>query len=382
LSLLVFLDLDGTLLINDMSAFQKVYLPLLSKSIFELPKQKVINQILAATEAMVKKNRPETTLENTFDKNFYPALGVTKSDLSEKVHYFYCEIFPTLKSLTIPQPNAVSLVNCLFDEGHQVIIATSPLFPSIATFQRLEWANLSVQDFNFSLVTTYETFHFAKPNPAYYAEILAQLGWPENNAVMVGNSFVEDIIPAEYLGLPTYWLNGSNDLKGFPRNHFSNSGNFDGIIPWLNKISIELPLSDEVCPIGAYVPILSATPAAIDTFYQKYPGKQVILNHLSSSLCEIDVTHNLPIVYSTLSSQYVEEYLQSALQDFFPYNIENFIHVRSKIIGFLENSSINHWQDIPINDQKFDSHMMLLEFIRSIVENDRKSLRDVYLSMQ
>ena len=55
-----------------------------------------------------------------------------------------------------------------------MVAATNPLFPKVATMNRLRWAGFDPEDF--ALFTTYEHYHYCKPNPAYYTEVLASLG--------------------------------------------------------------------------------------------------------------------------------------------------------------------------------------------------------------
>ena len=74
------------------------------------------------------------------------------------------------------------------------MIATNPLFPRTAIYQRLEWAGLPPDKYPFSLIPSYETFHFAKPNPTYFAEFLTISGWPDGPMIMVGNDLEHDIL--------------------------------------------------------------------------------------------------------------------------------------------------------------------------------------------
>ena len=60
-----------------------------------------------------------------------------------------------------------------FASGYQVVIATAPLFPLLAIQERLRWAE--IDECPFTLITSMETSHFAKPHPEYLAEILARL---------------------------------------------------------------------------------------------------------------------------------------------------------------------------------------------------------------
>jgi FMN phosphatase YigB (HAD superfamily) len=71
---------------------------------------------------------------------------------------------------------------------------------------RLRWAGLPVSEFDFELVTTYENMHAAKPQPAYYEEILAQIDLAAAETLMVGDDWENDIVPAASVGCYTYWL--------------------------------------------------------------------------------------------------------------------------------------------------------------------------------
>jgi FMN phosphatase YigB (HAD superfamily) len=52
-------------------------------------------------------------------------------------------------------------------------------------------------------VTTYEDFHYAKPNLGYYRQILQTLGQEASLCLMVGNDVEEDMVARE-LGMDVY----------------------------------------------------------------------------------------------------------------------------------------------------------------------------------
>ena len=94
-------------------------------------------------------------------------------------------------------------------ETSTLAIATNPLFPLTAIEQRLDWAGLSPEEYPFSIVPSYENAHFAKPNPAFLAELLARLGWPEGPVVMVGDDPDNDVRCGLELGLARFLVEGS-----------------------------------------------------------------------------------------------------------------------------------------------------------------------------
>ncbi len=54
------------------------------------------------------------------------------------------------------------------------------------------------------MITSYEHLHFAKPQPEYFAEILARLGRQPEEALMIGDSLENEILPAHRLGMSVF----------------------------------------------------------------------------------------------------------------------------------------------------------------------------------
>jgi HAD superfamily hydrolase (TIGR01549 family) len=119
---------------------------------------------------------------------------------------FYRDAFNQLEGTTKKRPFASKLIQYCQNADLDIVIATNPLFPRVAIEARLAWAGLPVSDYDFSLVTTYENMHAAKPQPAYYAEILQKIGCAPEDALMVGDDWGNDIVPAASLGIHTFWL--------------------------------------------------------------------------------------------------------------------------------------------------------------------------------
>ena len=51
-----------------------------------------------------------------------------------------------------------------------------------------------------------ENMHAAKPNPAYYREIIERLAIGPKEALMVGDDWDNDIMPAKRQKIWTYWV--------------------------------------------------------------------------------------------------------------------------------------------------------------------------------
>ena len=105
-----------------------------------------------------------------------------------------------------------------------MVLATNPLFPSIATENRIRWAGLQPEDFEY--FTTFESSHYCKPNLDYYREILDRLSLKPEECLMVGNDVSEDMV-TEQLGMKTFLLtecliNKENkDISQYPNGGFT-----------------------------------------------------------------------------------------------------------------------------------------------------------------
>ena len=202
----ILFDLDDTLLGNDIDRFLKAYFGLLAPHVAAyVPPEKFIPALLAATRTMVENTDPGVTNQQAFMADFFPRIGWTKDELMPVFDDFYATQFGKLRSQTRRLPEARSVVQAAFDAGHDVVIATNPLFPDTAIRQRMEWAD--VAEFPFKLVTSYEVMHFSKPHPEYYLEIAERIGRPPSECVMVGDDWNNDIVPAMRAGLRAYWIN-------------------------------------------------------------------------------------------------------------------------------------------------------------------------------
>ncbi|MGE5221355.1 MAG: DinB family protein [Omnitrophica WOR_2 bacterium] len=286
------LDLDDTLLGNPMDTFVRVYTRALAKQFTAYVEPgKLIQCLLLATGKMAANQRPDRTMEEVFDAEFYPAIGVTKEEVAGTIEAFYRDVFPTFKDLTEYWPEAVRLVEGAFERGYQVGIATNPLFPRSAIIQRLEWAGLSPEKYPFILIPDYQTFHFAKPNPAYFAEWLAQAGWPEGPVIMVGDALDMDILSARQMGLSAYWIprDGASPSAG-PAP--SATGKHADLLNWLDTTPEEKLIPD-YSTIQAILSILRSTPAALDVLKDKIPAQNWIIRPAQEEWCLAEIVCHL-----------------------------------------------------------------------------------------
>src|SRR3990172_1130223 len=135
------LDLDDTLLVNNIDRFLPDYLQRLGAFLNDLvPAERFIPLLLQATRVMAENRDPEVTLEKVFAGSFYPSLGMSEDSLRDRIDAFYKTEFPRLRALAKPIPEAQALVRKAEERGLEIAVATNPLFPRTAITQRLEWA--------------------------------------------------------------------------------------------------------------------------------------------------------------------------------------------------------------------------------------------------
>ena len=203
----VLFDLDDTLLGNDMDVFLQSYFPLLAAYAEPvIDADRFLPELMAATQAMINNQDPELANRQVFWDVFCERNGLVQGEIEPFFATFYREQFAQLEQATQRRPEAAALVRWCKEQGLKVAIATNPLFPLAAIEQRLTWAGVPVDEFDFDLVTGYENMHAAKPNSAYYHEILATIGVEPGRALMVGDDWQNDIVPASKMGLYTFWI--------------------------------------------------------------------------------------------------------------------------------------------------------------------------------
>ena len=199
----ILFDLDGTLLPMDQEEFIKLYFKGLYLKFGQTYDFEILQKVIwEGTEKMMTNDGRDTN-ENVFWENFESRLGIKKTDVEKDFTDFYNNEFSIAKGATKARPEIIAYVHTLKQKGYTVVAATNPLFPKVATMNRLRWAGFDPEDF--ALFTTYEHYHYCKPNPAYYTEVLASLGKQPQNCIMAGNDNLEDMA-AEQLGIKGYLI--------------------------------------------------------------------------------------------------------------------------------------------------------------------------------
>lgn len=240
----ILFDLDGTLLPMDQDAFIKLYFKQLAVHFvpFGLEPEKLCAGVMEGTKAMTQ-NDGSCTNETRFWNTFAAILGEEIRSLEPEFQRFYKTSFCKAKEATMLSQHAASCVRKLKEKGYSLIIATNPLFPPVATKERIQWAGLSPDDFCY--ITTYDNSSYCKPNPDYFREILSATGLAGTNCLMVGNDTSEDLSSAE-TGMDTYLLTDCLIHRGKePLSAFGTSGNFKEFESFVDHLPVILYLNSD-----------------------------------------------------------------------------------------------------------------------------------------
>lgn len=230
----VLFDLDGTLLPMDQETFVKAYFGLLSKKLYPygFEPKKLIDSIWYGTAAMIQNNG-KCTNEEVFWNVFKKIYGEDVIKYHPIFEEYYKIEFQQVKDVCGYNILAKKVIEILKQKGKDLVLATNPIFPSVATNSRIKWAGLEKEDFKY--ISTYENSKFCKPNLEYYREILTKLNLHPEECLMVGNDVIEDAITSE-LGIKVFLLtdnliNKNNiDITIYPH------GSFNELLEYIEQI--------------------------------------------------------------------------------------------------------------------------------------------------
>lgn len=389
----VLFDLDDTLIINNAEHFTRVYLGLLGKHLQHLVEpQKMIQALMDGTRQMVAKIEIAGTLESAFDREFYPQIGLPKETLWNTLFDFYQNVFPVLKTETTFRPEAVTLVQQCLANGWKVAVATNPLFPEIAVHHRLNWAGLDSDRFPFAAITSYETYHFAKPQSAYFIEVADRIAAFDHSVVMVGNDLENDILPAGKAGLRVFWITDSDEALPACMPSGSKRGKFEEIYPWLRQIEHNRSHLKNHSP-SALLAALRGGAAAIDAIASELSLSKWTMRPASNEWCLTEILCHLRDLDREVNMLRINTILQETepfiagieterwavergyLQQDGPQALREFINARQAIIDLLENTASNDWDRI-IRHSIFGP-TSLRELVSFIVAHDNNHIRQI-----
>jgi FMN phosphatase YigB (HAD superfamily) len=390
----LFFDLDDTLLGNDIEKFIPPYFRSFAAHLSNLVDPQVfINRVLAGTQAMIANRNPRRTLEQVFYDTFYPGLGVTADQITPYINSFYAERFAALQTETSQIPAARQAVQWALESRLRVVVATNALFPRSAVLQRLAWAGVSADEFDYSLITTIEFMHFAKPQPEYYAEVLALTDSRPEEVLMVGNDWLQDITPASVMGIHTYWI--APDGAPAPANHASpvGSGTLADFLAWARtpgNLSTLAPLpvtpravrAHQAASLAAFVE--STRHAAAEAWPRRPREGEWSPTEIACHLRDVEIEVNLPRLRKVLDEpnpfiSAVESDPWAVARDYQsqsgPAALAAFADARQAKLALLDGLAAEQWQR-PARHAIFGP-TTLQELVALTVEHDRVHLKQI-----
>ncbi|RQD76104.1 MAG: HAD family hydrolase [Candidatus Syntrophonatronum acetioxidans] len=227
-------DLDGTLIRVDMKIFIKEYFRELGDHLSHIiPPLKLQEHLKYSTRVMIENQDPGTTNREVFWKAFSERVDNPRELLEEEIENFYRYRFKNLKVFTDIHPRARQVLAEAQKMGHQLVLATNPVFPFTAIRQRMEWGK--VHDFPYQLITSYENMHFCKPSPGYFQEILDKVGGNPRECLMIGNDIQEDLAAAR-LGIKTFLVEDFLVDRGNPSLQADYRGKLEELSSFLGEV--------------------------------------------------------------------------------------------------------------------------------------------------
>jgi FMN phosphatase YigB (HAD superfamily) len=204
----VLFDLDGTLLQVEMREFIPAYIQGLAKHFPDAPDPATFDRAVKdSIRALLASDEGAVNNEQFFLTALGRQLGLDAALCGERVRRYCANGMAGLESLVRPLALARNILARCFERGLRVALATNPVFPRQLVEARLRWAEIA--DFPFDYVTTFDNSRYCKPHPAYFRDVLSQLGLTPEECIMVGNDTEHDL-GARSAGITTFlvdtWL--------------------------------------------------------------------------------------------------------------------------------------------------------------------------------
>lgn len=198
----VLFDLDGTLLEVEMGRFIPRYIANLAAVFSDLVSPKKFrkkfhaamhNLIFGQANGATNEERLLTALEQD--------LAIPAEEFRLRLNRFAEQSAESFAEMVSAVPAAREAVDVCRVRGHKLVLATNPVFPRFMIDARMRWSGLSKGSFDH--VTSYENSRYCKPSLAYFEDVVAMIGVPAEQCLMIGNDSSHDLA-AMGVGMKTY----------------------------------------------------------------------------------------------------------------------------------------------------------------------------------
>ncbi len=387
MSLAVLFDLDDTLLQTNVNRFMLAYFKSLGRVVSHDSSEEVnTQQIINAFRLMAKNHDPATMLDDIFYENVIKPHETSKNAYPSALENFFNKDFQKLKLITQKKAQAYELINWCKSNGMTLALATNPLFPEVVTRQRIEWAGLNPDDF--ILFSTYNNFHFTKPNLTFYAEVLGRMGWPEEQIAMVGDNVMLDLQPMEAMGYPTFWVNSKKE-PAINRPH----GSLSEVKPWLESLPKKDTHRKTSHPF--HLAILRSTPAVMDTWLREIPDSKFRRKAAADEWSVLEIFWHLADMEKEIYEPQWKQLLSDPSQPILPVDtgswaeernyqsldVHNaftlFLQARMGSLSLIESLVEKNYLNLSVR-HSFLNQITISELICSAAKHDRLHLRQCF----
>lgn len=164
-----------------------------------------VHHLLEGTRVMVKTQSSDINIAKFFTYFVPQCKGLSEDVIFNRFLDFYNNEFDNVQNIVTPDPTTPKIIENALNKGFEIVIATNPVFPEIATKKRLQWAGLGNYIDRLTLITHGEQFSTTKPSLNYYKQILEIINRKATECLMVGNDLYNDGV-ASLLGMKYYHI--------------------------------------------------------------------------------------------------------------------------------------------------------------------------------
>ena len=201
------IDLDGTLLDIEVAFFMGPMVQAMHGCFDDLlTVDSFTDGLFKGIEEIMERPRPVgETNQHGFTSFFSTLTGVPFGEVEGRFDRFYREVFPGLNGHARPRDGAGEFVSAAYEKGYRLVLATNPIFPTVAVMERLRWAKVDPDLFEF--IPGLESMGSCKPQARYFEELATRLDTEPAACLMVGNDVQQDL-PASDAGMDTFLVEG------------------------------------------------------------------------------------------------------------------------------------------------------------------------------
>ena len=143
------------------------------------------------------------------------SLHMSHEETEDRLDLFFAFLNDTIRKYVFADPCSVPLVSALLEQNLAVALAVQPIYPETSILEWLDWTGLSPYKDDLEFIACSRDLHFVKPDPAFYAEIVARIGVEPDETLLIGNFRSNVSATAKAAGLHTWQICKSAPLAAF-----------------------------------------------------------------------------------------------------------------------------------------------------------------------